>query len=289
MGRGALCIALIAAAFSLSGSAPQANGKSAQPQDKQTNAVAAVTTNQKTASAAVEKTKGCPGTQEPNLPCEAVSAKASEQQANQSVGYNWLFKVELVIGAITAAAAIAAAGFAARAASAARDTVGVLSEVERADIFVTLENFQYDNVFVRFDVIANNLGRSAALILSVALEWCRSKEVEDVGSFFPNLEPRIVGAARRTPLHKGNILRDKVELKTVPYLWILVKTQSPLRGEVRIRACYEIFDQPMTQHRLSYRTIQVEHLDSEGRKIDYPAQRRPLWSGLFAALHGSGG
>jgi len=295
MARGLWFVALAAGALASVGA--QASSEAAKPEHTHANAVAPVAADKYAADAANEQRKGCPGTQYPRLNCDAISAQTNLEQARQSerqtaqiVRQIDLFRVELIISALTMVAAFAAAVFAARAATAARATVKAFVEVEQADIFITLENFAFSNVFVRFNIVVNNLGRSTALIETFAKRWMNSAEDSAVGIFMGDSSPRIVPAGGRLTLER-DVIREMGELKSNgQYLWVLVRTQSPLRGELRIRSCYEIFASFSGPYHQGYRTRRLDHIDGQSRIIKTTElgksahSRPPFWRRLRGTI-----
>jgi uncharacterized protein YcfL len=140
-----------------------------------------------------------------------------------------------------------------RMARSARDTVKSFVEVERADIVLTLQAFHdeadsdYDvetgtvtqkNERLTFDVLAHNLGRSAALVTAYGLRWC--KESEEPGVFLCDTSAKIVPASGVTSLRRETILYKHLPIHD--RAWIMLKTQSPLRGELVIQYRFKVYD-----------------------------------------------
>lgn len=145
-------------------------------------------------------------------------------------------------GLLTLIAASLAAYFARNAAYAARGSLDAFSEVERADIIVTLEHFEFSNIFNRFGIVANNLGRSAALVTAVGVTWKESSDLASLGGWLGDDHPKIVPAADKELLKTERV--EIEQLRKTPYMWLLVNTRSPLRGHVSLRYCFHIFERP---------------------------------------------
>jgi hypothetical protein len=272
--------------------APQADSEAAKTEDHKPNTVAAVRADKGSANAADHQTKGCPGTQYPRLTCDAIAAQAdleqarqSLRQASQSARQADLFRTEILISFLTMVAAIAAAVFAARAASAARRTVNAFIEVERADIAITLEKFRevqgwwaVDDgmgggtstkgvVTLDFQVVANNLGRSSALITGVHSGWFATKDPESPGIMVGPPKKYIVNAGKSAVLDLS-FTKDLETLKTERFLLINVSYRSPLReGERLIRTCFEVYGVHST---VPYYEHRHEDLDKEALQRNAP-------------------
>lgn len=271
MGRGSCLVAFAAAVIALP--TVQARSEPTQSDWRQQDAVGAVAANAHPVHATDRDAKGCLGTQYPWMSCDAISAQAdleqarqSLRQANQSARQSDLFRTEVLISFLTMIAAIAAAAFAAKAARAAGATVDAFTEVEQADVFVTLESFALSNVFVRFNIIANNLGRSSALVQGFGITWQATPDLSALGGFVADSSPHIIPPGGRVVL-QADVIRQIEDLREESFMWLLLKTQSPLRGELRIRACYNIFDAPTHPHKSGYRTIRLDHIDGQSRTI----------------------
>lgn len=143
-----------------------------------------------------------------------------------------------------------------RLAKSGRDTVRAFVDVERADIVITLERFRVENrggtynvatstveggdALLAFDVIANNLGRSSALITHVSHGWFEESQIEG-GIFMGPPKTYIVKAGGATILDLSSTkLFD--DLKRARFLWLLIAFKSPLHKKERvIRTCFEVF------------------------------------------------
>lgn len=260
MGTQFVALAVVALALA----APQAGGQRTEAQRGHSNTRAATGPGKHSTNAANGDRQGCPGTQYPRLSCEALSAqadleqaRAAQGQAAQSVRQGNLFRTEIVISGLTMAAAFAAAAFAAGAASAARATVKAFVEVERADIVMTLENFKetpeglYDpntgtflpsQLWVNFDVIANNIGRSSALITHVAHAWHKAPNFDEGGAMVGPPKTYIVKAGNSTKVELMGGLVSAESLKERRFLWLLVSYKAPLCDDQQVlRICFEVF------------------------------------------------
>lgn len=167
----------------------------------------------------------------------------------------WFFgSAGFVLGLLTLGAAGAAAVFAFMGARAARDTVNAFTTVERANIVVTLENFReeggiYDamtgsvirkNITQSFDVLANNLGRSTAIIVHAGSGWDDSMAVKENMALLGPPKTYFVkpAASAKLDLHCN---RSNAQMNEFPYLWVLVSFNSPLRGLRFVRYCFEVW------------------------------------------------
>lgn len=259
----------------MSGGLPkQATGGDQQQQTQTAAGPSAVV--EQASSGHRQQTQGCPETRQAKYDCSTVSAIANVRQADAAEWFNNAAVVEIGVGLVTAGVAFFAAKFAKDAAKAARDTLKAFIQVERADIFVTLESFEKaleGNMYVpetgtttggktvvHFDVVANNLGRSAALISVVGTEWSKSKDEGDIVNFGGDPTPRTVPA--------GGSVTLKAITRGDNFLWVLIIiTRTPLVGELRIRACYEVFDGPVEPHGTWYVVRKLDYFDGQGRKV----------------------
>jgi hypothetical protein len=177
--------------------APQAHSQPAKAENDKANAVATAKADKHAPGAADDKAQRCPGTQYPNLKCEAISAQSdletarqSLRQANQSARQGDLFRTEIAISFLTMCAAFAAAGFAAVAARATRDTVKAFIKVEDAHLVIDLEpsicgsstpaggptTYNYT-----FKVTVSNIGRSVARLQRVSISTLEGAVVRSFG------------------------------------------------------------------------------------------------------------
>lgn len=119
---------------------------------------------------ATKQGSACPGTQYPQLRCDAISAQAAVDQVSQADRSSWLLEIELCISALTAAGAIAAAAFAARASSAASKSYQAFVAAEDATLAIdfpkgtTIEIANPEKAWTEYqiEVMVVNLGRSPA-------------------------------------------------------------------------------------------------------------------------------
>jgi len=147
-------------------------------------------------------------------------------------------------------AAALAAVYAARAAGAARRTVEAFTEVEQATLYVELSNFRFTNVTIDFDIVANNLGRSAALVLFAGYSWMNSNKIKDFKGGMNNIGSQIVPAAGKVNLK--TVKTTPEALNTKPFLWLLMSTRAPLQGEIVHRMCFRPAAGPNTLLGLRY-------------------------------------
>jgi hypothetical protein len=230
-------IALVAVAFALGNGAQVVAQPKGQQQTKATKQPAAI--KQQPTSGGGEQRSKCPDTSQPNVSCETVIARASEQQASAAWDAADATWAAFYGGIVTAIIAGIAAGFAAAAARAARDTVKAFTAVESAALIVTLEEFSQTNEKLLFKTVANNVGRSSALIVHAGHAWTRDMANEDLPLVGP---PKsyivkagssvVLDCASETPLSQLNEHR---------YLWLLIVYNAPLSGQRFIRYCFEVW------------------------------------------------
>ena len=164
----------------------------------------------------------------------------------------WFFgSIGSVLGLLTLGAAGAAAVFAFMGARAARDTVNAFAEVERANLVLTLEDFEQlhsgsmdeyggvvaDGTSLRFNVVANNLGRSSALITVATRGWTASADTDGV-TLGPPVS-YIVQAADKRVLEPET--RSKNQLANERFFWVVVHFEAPLYGKGLISYCFEVW------------------------------------------------
>lgn len=238
----------------MSGNSPQYGQRSGYQQQADTASHAPAIIQQPNSTHG-QTSQGCPATGETRFDCNTVSTIANVRQADAAERFNNLAGIEIGVGLVTAAAAVLAARWAKKAADAARDTVNSFTEVERADLAITLEQFreqpygtknEYGGMHVtgarlKFDVVANNLGRSSGLITAVSSGWYSSADPP---------KPVILTGPPRKYIVKGGesaVLKmdwekDVATLKTERFLFVTVSYKSPLRdGERVVRTCFEVF------------------------------------------------
>lgn len=179
--------------------------------------------------------------------------------------------------------------FTMRMARSARDTVRAFVEVERADIVVTLENFRerpegdYDvttatisvkHTWLEFDVVANNVGRSSALITYVSSGWYGSPDPPKPVILSGPPKKYIANAGKSAVLELSG-LKDVGTLSSEPFLLVNVSYKSPLRsGERLIRACFEVYG---LRSNIPYKERKHEDVDIAAlQRKDSPWWRRLL-------------
>jgi hypothetical protein len=204
--------------------------------------------------AAKQQSHGCPGTHQTKLDCNAVTAVATVRQAEAADSFNRLAYVEIGVGLAMAFVTFFAAKFAKDAAKAARDTVKAFTEVEAANIVVTLEAFStfndgpYDPALgtttgkkvLKFDVLAHNLGRSTAIIVHAGASWSDTETVDETLALIAPPRTYIVKPAEgvKLDLHAHTGSHDLGKLK---FLWVLIIYDAPLRPQRFIRYCFEVW------------------------------------------------
>lgn len=158
---------------------------------------------------------------------------------------------------LTLIAASLAAYFARDASYAARGSLDAFTEVERAEIVITLEDIRehQSSIYIidkgttvpdgdadlLFDVVAHNLGRSAALITSAVSRWGDSPVLQEPGDVFSGPpQTYIVKAAGSVRITLTGI-KTMESLKKARFLWVLLSYKSPLRERERVlQVCLEV-------------------------------------------------
>jgi hypothetical protein len=186
MAQGRWFVALVGLVFALA--SPQAHGQAAKPNHSNAKTVATVTTDHRATDAANQQPKGCPGSQYPRLRCEAIAAQAeleqarqSVRQADQSTRQGGLFRTEILISAVTMFAAIAAAIFAASAATAATGTYKAFVAVERGRLIVAPFDPSLNGTTKAFEleVGATNVGKATCVITRTRLKFAENAHHAD--------------------------------------------------------------------------------------------------------------
>jgi hypothetical protein len=157
-----------------------------------------------------------------------------------------------------------------RAASAARATVNAFIDVERANIVMTLGNFgekqigeknesggiRVTETWLKFDVVANNIGRSAALITHVAHAWQKCRDLEQ-GSIMVGPPKSYIVKAGDSTLVTLDSLKTVQDLRETPFLWLLVSYKAPLcEDEQVLRVCFEVFG---AHSNIPYKEVKSEY------------------------------
>lgn len=232
-----LFVAVALGALAL-GAAPKQDAKPATGQQAKTSGQPAPVTKEPASGSG--KQSGCPGTRVPQLSCEALTAEATMRQADIATDQTSVMWWGNWLGFATAFVAGLAAWFARNAAKASRDTVNILTEVEQASIVVTLEDFKEANGRLDFKMMANNLGRSSALIVHAGAAWHDS--MVDYGNLALAAPPKayIVKSGASEELEMLGKIRV-ADLGQTRFLWLLVIYNSPLRGQRFIRYCFEVW------------------------------------------------
>lgn len=207
-----------------------------------------------------EKRRGCPGTRQPQFDCDAITAEATMRQVDLAAEQSDIGWFNIWVGFATAFVAGMAAWFAKKAAKAARDTVNVLTDVEKADVVVTVENYAHLPHLVHFDLVANNLGRSTALMTNFAMRWSDVDLPDELPGFFPDYKHRIIPASGRVTL-KSTVSVKPDALAQNPYLWVLIQMKAPVTGHTGKRFCFQIFEKPMTSQRVTHEEAYSDELD----------------------------
>lgn len=225
------------------------------------------------ANAGQSTAKGCPGSYFPKADCAAISANADVEQAVSARDQTGLLRYEVALTFATFVVAALAMVFAKVAADANRATVSNFIEVERADLVITLENFVEKKVvpaswprhpeapplprlaaetFQYFEVLANNIGRTTALITSVRSEWFDTASLKNPPLAWTPRSHYIVKAGEAKPIriNRGFFITDRESvgghsgvplLRDQRFLWIEVNYRSPLRRDERVLVtCFEV-------------------------------------------------
>jgi len=279
MGRGKRAGALLVLALALAAQTSSAK----LPHENHQKAVPATPAKDPAADAATQR--GCPGSRFPLVSCEAITAEAAVRQADLVSQQTRIAIWDIVLGLFTVLVAGAAAFFAARAAKAARDTVNAFIEVERAKIAITLEGFREDiatkydprtadvkptgEAWLKFDAVANNIGRSTALITRVAHGWQKSADLEDELPLVGPPKTYIVKAAESAVVSLGS-LKEMKSLERERFLWLDVNYRSPLlKNERVLRVCFEVFG---PRSNVPYRERYNEEWDREALRASAPQE-----------------
>jgi hypothetical protein len=161
----------------------------------------------------------------------------------------------------------------------ASDTLKSFVQVERADIVLTLQAFldeadaDYDvetstatqkNEKLTFDVIAHNLGRSAALVTAYGLRWCKASE--EPGVFLCDTSAKIIPASGAISLGRQGVLYKHLAISD--RAWIMLKIQSPLRGELVIQYRFRVYD---------HRGVSANQHHLEESREEFEPGRRKRW------------
>lgn len=257
MGRAARFLALGVAAFALGAAQPKDAAR--QPNDTAGRDVAEslqnIATTLHRANKPSEHDKPCNKGGEDRGSDLCAQWKAADA-AKSSADATWAFGyVGSLLGLLTLAAAGAAAWYARKAAKAASDTVQAFTEVERAELVITLENFKerpygeknevtgglrVTGAWLEFDVVANNLGRSSGLITQTSSAWYDSPEPD--APIFLGMPKKYIVNPGKSAVLKLSGMKDAATLKTERFLFVNVSYKSPLRDDERIiRTCFEVF------------------------------------------------
>lgn len=244
--------------------------------------------------AARERNRCAEAIEEHRLKREDLTQQARAADAAQAQTWLNFYLARMALwgtigGFLTLIAATLAAYFAREGAKAARDTVDAFTEVERADIVLTLEKFRNDSATrydpasgtvtvleekFRFDVVAHNIGRSSALILSSARRWFAGKELPDQATFMADRTTYIVKEGGSVTLDLDTFQRTKA-LPTEGFLWILMSYRAPLRSHERIvRYCFQV-------HGLNSNVLYTQVKREEWDKGYHPHERPKGWRNWF--------
>ena len=187
---------------------------------------------------------------------QARAADAAQAQAWTNYDLARMALWGTIGGFLTLIAASLAAYFAREAAKATRDTVNVFTEVERANIVVTLGTFEewggfYDPATgttgtnpteerLSFSVSAHNVGRSTAIIMRAAAGWHDAKSLPENMALIGPLKTYIVEPAKNAALelHTSHLIS---ELDKLRFFWVLLTYNSPLHGPRCVRYCFEVW------------------------------------------------
>jgi hypothetical protein len=236
MARLLLCVFALLA---LSANAPNKNGSDGNQEQQDGPAAQQLASPKPPSGNQTHQTQGCDYAGAPQVDCSAVSARAAVIQAEAAIRQARFEELGFDAGVATFFVAALAAIFARSAAAAARKSLDAFSEVEGADLLLTVENFSVIGSFASFNLVANNLGRSAMLIGAWGTTWAKGPDLADLGGFFLTSKPTIVPAGGRQIVQQ--FARRLEELRPEPFLWLLIETKAPLKRRARYRICYEIF------------------------------------------------
>lgn len=134
-------------------------------------------------------------------------------------------------GFLTLIAAGLAAWYARGAANAARENLEAFINVERADVFVTLEDFHHGTGGVSFNIVASNLGRSSALVLAVFKGWGSENTDDGAKVVLGHANTKIILEGESKALFTTKESTTVPALEKEPYLTVQLWVQSALAGE----------------------------------------------------------
>jgi hypothetical protein len=182
-------------------------------------------------------------------------------------------------------------------ARAARDSLRAFTEVESANIVITLDGFEerpegdYDPskgtfavraTWAQFRVVANNIGRSSALITHVAHAWQSSAQLDDGSIMVGPPKSYIVKASDSVAVTLDSLVTVE-QLKERPFLWLLVSYKAPLCDDEQVlRVCFEVFG---ARSNIPYRETRSEYW----KKAALRASALPWWKRILGGRKAKSG